>query len=161
MSMRLIPLAAGFSLAAFAALAALVLSSDARAALPEDVPTCRCVEELLVLDESLVNEATRRAAERLWDSYCDANYPLEDASGHEQSIADRACEIVFGGAMPEDDSGTATSKSARVLCTLVLSPTYQAHGLGSDVLRQWRHHYAVGVSFRLDWRPRSLRRGTP
>lgn len=134
------------------------MPSSAHAALPDDVPTCRCIEELISMDDAVVSEATRRAAERVWDSYCDANYPLEDASGHEQSVADQACELAFGS-LEDVDDGVVRPHGARVECTLVLTPAYRAHGVTTDLIRQWRHHYGVGLTLRLDWRPGSATGG--
>src|SRR5699024_2739761 len=120
--------------------AAFMAIPRAYAALLDDAPACRCIEDLTLADTEGISEDIRREALRIRDDYCEENQPLSELSGQAQWIADESCRLLHQEFQHDlellDDLPQAQGLEVR----LSVQAMYDARRLIQAELVDWRHH---------------------
>lgn len=134
-----------------------VLSSKAEAALIDDGPTCRCLDNLTMAGIEGLDEDIRREAARILDDYCDQNRPLSDLSGSAQWIAQESCMLLHREFLLETDPLLDESDTGGVELRISVRADYVGRRVINDYLVDWRHHMAVYARLHITLRPMRLR----
>lgn len=142
----------------FCALAfSTMLSSHALAALPDDVPACRCLENLSETIDDALSEDIRREATRIVDDYCEENLPLSDLSGRAQWIANESCMLLHRGFQMETEMLADERDGAGFEIRLSVRAEYDVRRLNYVGLFDWRHHTTVFARVHFTFRPARMR----
>lgn len=144
--------------------AILFVGSTSAAAVPDDIPACRCLENLAETDGDSFDENLRREASSLVRNHCDEDLPLELLSGSEKWLAEESCELLHASfhlaTSALDERSRTSGADLRVTTTAV----YRGHRLDNDQFTDWRHNTSFLLQFHITIRPRqaaqfSLARG--
>lgn len=133
------------------------LSSRAEAALIDDGPTCRCLDNLTMADIEGLDEDIRRDAARILDDYCDQNRPLSDLSGSAQWLAQESCMLLHREFLLETDPVVDDSGTGGVELHISLRADYVGRRVINDYLVDWRHHMALYARLQITLRPMRIR----
>lgn len=133
---------------------AILVSSHAIAAVADDIPACRCLENLSEADGPALDESLRREASWLVDRYCDEEIPLEVLSGSDKWLAEESCELLHASFFLETEGLAVQSVKAPIELRLRTELVYRGRRLHNDIFVDWRHDAALYA--RLEWtlRPR-------
>lgn len=132
------------------------LPSNADAALIEDGPTCRCLDNLSTADAADIDESTRRDAARIFDEYCEEDRALSDLSGSEQWIAEESCALLHRQFQIETDALDDAPPVGGVELRISVQARYLGRRVMNDYLLDWRHHMGVYGRLQITVRPSSM-----
>lgn len=126
-----------------------LVSRAASAALAEDIPACRCLENLSEAHEAPLDEQLRRDARWLVDRYCEEDIPLDVLSGGEKWLAEESCELLHATFFRETEGVVVENERAPLEVRLRTELVYRGRRLDNDSFIDWRHDAAFYA--KIEW----------
>lgn len=137
--------------------ALFLTTPNAHAALTDDVPSCRCIEDLTLADTEGISEDIRREALRIRDDYCEENQPLSELAGQAQWIADESCRLLHQEFLGDTEILEDLPEAQALEVRLSIQTMYDARRLIQDDVVDWRHHLTVYARMHFTFRPAKMR----
>lgn len=128
------------------------------AALADDIPACRCLENLAMADDAQISEDLRREAVRILDDYCEEDRPLSDLSGHAQWIAQESCVLLHQEFQMDTEMLSEEEDTRGLEVRLAVQTNYYARRLMYQNIVDWRHDVALFARIHLTFRPAKSQR---
>lgn len=128
-------------------------ASFAHAALPDDLPSCRCLENLAMAVEDEISEDVRREAVRIVDDYCEEDRALSELSGHAHWLAQESCMLLHRAFVLETDVLEEDALGGGFEVRFAVQTQYQTRRLQYQNIFDWRHGVAMYAQILFTFRP--------